>query len=259
VNRPVLVLMMIQILLVGIALAAGVEAQIGTSCTWDSECDNGCNTDAGQCATSVGEDCSGGKKCWNAKGTPVQSCYSDKCGECEYDYECSAVKEEKCDTEKGVCAVPAPKLSCKNGWIELTDSDGSEDAVCVKMERPIKFISWFHMQYSCDALGGFLPEPSTTCLSKQFDLLLKGYEQLYGETMFYLGASDLSHTGTWKWSNNKEEVTTAADGWVTEPAVAENLDCMAKISTSSGKYMKVNCENDSMRTQVAFICMANKE
>ena len=26
-----------------------------------------------------------------------------------------------------------------------------------------------------------------------------------------------------RWSNNKEEVTTAADGWVTEPAVAENL------------------------------------
>jgi len=262
----------IQILFVGIVLAAGVEAlsPLKDGCLEDSDCtSNRCQTSTNTCVTALGDDCkalagTAGISCFGGytgfnDQVIQQFCNSEtKCVECIKNDQCPDGKTCQAD---GACGVPALALAsgCEEGWIEVEGGCDGSDAVCIKMERPIKFISWIHMQYECDAIGGFLPEPFTAGLSKQFELLLKGYEQLYGETMFYLGASDLTHTGTWKWSNQKGEVSLAADDWITESEPAENSDCMAKISTPSEKYKQINCEDNSRETQVAFMCMATKK
>jgi len=243
----------IQILLVGIALAtAGVDgASPGEGCTAlqspypqgnchvVSKCvgDDGVYASVGSsgtCSTPVGYFCTDSKGCIAEPGGAEQECrvFQSGMGDCQ---------------EKVV--EPA---TCEEGWIRVSSCDDTE-AVCVQMQRPIKFISWFHMAYECDVIGGFLPEPSTTGLNQQFNLLLKGYEQLYGKTMLFLGASDLSHTGEWKWQNGKNAISEL--DWDKESTSAENLDCMAKVSTTSEKYTAINCEADSMETQVAFMCM----
>jgi len=247
---------LIQIILVGIVLAtAGVEAASpGEACNGDGSQGNcglyrgyqpSCVADdgsyaatgsSGLCSTPVGYDCSYGHSvCIAQPSEAEQECRSpDGLG-------------SKLCLEKVV--EPA---TCPEGWIRVSSCDDTE-AVCVQMQRPIKFISWFHMAYECDVIGGFLPEPSTTGLNQQFNLLLKGYEQLYGKTMLFLGASDLSHTGEWKWQNGKNAISEL--DWDKESTSAENLDCMAKVSTTSEKYTAINCEADSMETQVAFMCM----
>jgi len=244
---------LIQIILVGIVLAtAGVEAASpGEACNGDGslgDCVGGffCVADGsyaatgskGRCSTPVGGDCSYDHSVCIAKpGEAEQECRSP-----DANPNWSKVCHEK-------VVEPA---TCPEGWIRVSSCDDTE-AVCVQMQRPIKFISWFHMAYECDVIGGFLPEPSTTDLNQQFNLLLKGYEQLYGKTMLFLGASDLSHTGEWKWQNGKNAISEL--DWDKESTSAENLDCMAKVSTTSEKYTAINCEADSMETQVAFMCM----
>jgi len=244
----------IQILLVGIALAtAGVDgaAYSGEACNGDgnisADCVFGpsCVTDYGQyasvgepgvCSTSIGAVCDESVICTAKPGDAEQECQAEQC-------------QVKVDDS----ADESEPATCEKGWIRVSSCSDDKDAVCVQMQRPIKFISWFHMAYECDAIGGFLPEPSTTGLNQQFNLLLKGYEQLYGETMLFLGASDLTHKGEWKWQNGKSTISEPV--WDKEPTSDENLDCMAKVSTSSEKYTAINCEADSMETQVAFMCM----
>jgi len=247
---------LIQIILVGIVLAtAGVEAaQPGEVCTANDSHGHGdcvrfgkylpiCVADGsyaatgsmGVCSTPVGNDCSYDFSVCIAKPDEAEQ-------ECRFPEKGSKLCHEK-------VVEPA---TCPEGWIRVSSCDDTE-AVCVQMQRPIKFISWFHMAYECDVIGGFLPEPSTTGLNQQFNLLLKGYEQLYGKTMLFLGASDLSHTGEWKWQNGKNAISEL--DWDKESTSAENLDCMAKVSTTSEKYTAINCEADSMETQVAFMCM----
>jgi len=252
---------LIQIILVGIVLAtAGVEAASpGEACTGNGgqgNCDYifaldylpGCVADGSYAAHESSGLCS----------TPVGEGY-----DCSYENSVCIAQPDEAEQE---CRRPDDNLNgskvclekvvepatCPEGWIRVSSCDDTE-AVCVQMQRPIKFISWFHMAYECDVIGGFLPEPSTTGLNQQFNLLLKGYEQLYGKTMLFLGASDLSHTGEWKWQNGKNAISEL--DWDKESTSAENLDCMAKVSTTSEKYTAINCEADSMETQVAFMCM----
>jgi len=234
----------ILLFLIGIALAEGDQEGQGPTYDCDTEgmywCTVGeCTTPSYKCSTEVGDGCPGGA-CYPKTGGAAQICSSNLM--CELDPENNNNPPEKV---------------CSEGWIELEGCSGGE-VICIKMERPIKFISWTHMMYECDSIGGFLPEPSTTN-TIQFNLLVKSYEQLYGETMVYLGATDVTHSGSWKWLNGGTEAVAVNDAkWTKAPVPAENKGCMAQVSTADGKYVDVDCEEDSSDTQVAFMCMAAK-
>jgi len=162
----------------------------------------------------------------------------------------------------GPSAVTGAK-ACPQGWVELSSCDKAakaDDNVCVKMGPPIKYISWFHMQYECDVHGGYLLEP-TVANQDKVDLLLKSYDQLYGKTKIYLGATDVTHENEWKWMNSKKELIDASkdDSWVEKaPTKGDNKDCLT-INSDSLKWENVDCENDTLEIQVANICMKKKE
>jgi len=153
--------------------------------------------------------------------------------------------------------------ACPQGWVELSSCSKdvkADDYVCVKMGPPIKYISWFHMQYECDVHGGYLLEP-TVANQDKVDLLLKSYDQLYGKTKIYLGATDVTHENEWKWMNSKKELTDAskAESWENgkAPTKSDNKDCLT-INSDTLKWENVDCENDTLEIQVANICMKKK-
>jgi len=161
-------------------------------------------------------------------------------------------------------STTAGSKACPQGWVELNSCDKTvkaEDNVCVKMGPPIKYISWFHMQYECDVHGGYLLEP-TAANQDKVDLLLKSYNQLYGKTKLYLGATDITHENEWKWINSKKDLVDAlkAESWENgnAPTKSDNKDCLT-INSDSLKWENVDCENDTLEDQVANICMKNKE
>jgi len=159
-----------------------------------------------------------------------------------------AVAENRQDDEKKVCP---------EGWMSLVDTCGTdtEPTACVKLGPPLQFVSWFHLQYICDKYeGGYLPEPTDTN-KKQFQLILESYKLLYGDTLMYLGATDVTHQNNWKWFNRNTDVDDTK--W-TLPAKNGNDDCMAQ-STKTGALANVDCEDDSIDMKLANVCMRAPE
>jgi len=149
----------------------------------------------------------------------------------------------------------AEKKVCAEGWMALVDTCGGdpEPTACVKLGPPLQFVSWFHMQYVCDKFeGGYLPEP-TKANNEQFKIILASYEMLYGKTLMYLGATDVTHENDWRWFNRKSAVDKANWGGAL-PAKSNNDDCMAQ-STETGTLSNVNCEDDSIDKKLANVCM----
>ena len=116
------------------------------------------------------------------------------------------------------------------------------------------------MQYQCDFLGGFLPE-TTDDNRAQIILMLQSYNLLYGETLMYLGARDITHNKIWNWVKNAGEVkdTDTNTNWAddTLPVTSNNKDCLS-LNSATTKWVNVDCEDDNIQTQVAYICMKKK-
>jgi len=144
---------------------------------------------------------------------------------------------------------------CPEGWVELThclNDDGQAETVCAKFGPPLKYVSWLHLQYECDAIGGYLPELTSTTTGP-FNWILNSYNQLYGKTLMYLGAHDITHNNEWKWFNDKNPVNPA--NWGTDlPDTTENKGCVAEES-GTGTWTNIDCEDDTMEIEVAFVCM----
>jgi len=149
----------------------------------------------------------------------------------------------------------AVEAECAEGWTLLADTCGdTESKVCVKIGHPLKFVSWSHMQYVCDMAGGYLPEPTNTTKA-QLKLILESYHQLYGETLMYLGATDVTHQNEWKWFKSKADIGDGDTNWGNDkPSKTDNKDCLAQ-SSGTGKWRKVDCEENSHEDRVAFLCM----
>jgi len=167
--------------------------------------------------------------------------------------------------KKPPAAIVVPDVAvttCEEGWVDLAKSCTSDQAsdVCVKIAPPIKLVSWVHMQYQCDFLGGFLPE-TTDDNRAQIILMLQSYNLLYGETLMYLGARDITHNKIWNWVKNAGEVkdTDTNTNWAddTLPVTSNNKDCLS-LNSATTKWVNVDCEDDNIQTQVAYICMKKK-
>jgi len=145
------------------------------------------------------------------------------------------------------------EAECAEGWTLLANTCGDADSkVCVKFGHPLKFVSWSHMQYECDIAGGYLPEPTETTKA-QLKLILESYHQLYGETLMYLGATDVTHENEWKWFKSKTDI--GDKNWGDDkPSKADNKDCLAQ-SSGTGKWRNVDCEENSHEDRLAFVCM----
>jgi len=141
---------------------------------------------------------------------------------------------------------------CSEGWTELKGCNEAE-GVCVRFQRPVKFVSWITMQYQCDKQGGYLPEPSPAN-SDMFNLVLANYEQMYeGKVVAFLGGRANIGTNTWSWVNRK---TAVENKWKTQPKESENKDCLAQ---SGGEWINVGCEDNNMEFNIADVCMKKKE
>jgi len=159
----------------------------------------------------------------------------------------------------------APAAACPEGWTDLGKdpySTGGKDW-CVKIRAPLAAVSWTKLQYICDSQGGHLPEIDNMNKGR-IELLLRSYEQIYGGIFhIYLGATDLTHAGKWKWQNSKDSlmrgnVTNWAAGTVPNPE--ENKDCLSQRS-SDLKWVPVDCEDDStlVDNKIANICLMEKK
>jgi len=90
---------------------------------------------------------------------------------------------------------------------------------------------------------------------------LSSYEQIYGGSFtLYLGATDLTHPGKWRWQNEKSALTGADDAknWAALPNPKDNKDCLSQRS-SDLKWVNVDCEDDStVENKIANICVMEK-
>jgi len=150
---------------------------------------------------------------------------------------------------------------CPEGFIALPECDVATTATCVRVAPPIKYVSWLHLQYMCDSVGGYLPE-ITEKNEAPLKLLLQSYEQLYGASTLYLGGTDITADGTWKWLSSGTELANT-EKWATGVTAGDddgvNKDCLAQSSTDL-LWNKVNCEADSDNDiQIANICLAAAE
>jgi len=146
---------------------------------------------------------------------------------------------------------------CPAGWVELADTcskDGGD--VCLKIGQPIKFVSWSHLMYECDAAGGYLPELTEANMGK-LQLILKSYDQLFGETLMYLGATTVTRKNDWKWLGSKNAVVGANWGEGL-PSKDNKRDCVAQSSRTT-LWENIDCQDQNIQTQVAFVCMMGKK
>jgi len=141
---------------------------------------------------------------------------------------------------------------CPKGWVELDHCEGS-DTICAKVGHPLKYVSWFSLQYHCDVMGGYLPEP-TGSSDAQFRMIQKYFDQLYGETLMYLGATDVSDNNNWKWLNSKKDLV--GNKW--DATKTEKKNCLA-ASSGTGLWQTIDCEDDEHESQIAFVCMRKKD
>jgi len=146
---------------------------------------------------------------------------------------------------------------CPAGWVELADTcskDGGD--VCLKIGQPIKFVSWSHLMYDCVAAGGYLPELTEANMGK-LQLILKSYDQLFGETLMYLGATTVTRKNDWKWLGSKNAVVGANWGEGL-PSKDNKRDCVAQSSRTT-LWENIDCQDQNIQTQVAFVCMMGKK
>jgi len=94
---------------------------------------------------------------------------------------------------------------------------------------------------------------------------LPSYEQLYGQTTLYLGATDITDDESWKWLSSGKALDDGKDGikWTggakpTADVAGNNKDCLAQDSGDL-LWVNVNCEANSAETQIANICFAKVE
>jgi len=149
---------------------------------------------------------------------------------------------------------------CPDGFIPLAECGVTPTATCVRVGSPLKYVSWLHLQYQCDSVSGYLPEITATT-EAPLALLLQSYEQLYGPTTLYLGATDITDDESWKWLSSGTDLVDDADKWTMVPIAddaANNKDCLSQFSTDL-LWSNVNCEADSAETQIANICFAKAE
>jgi len=148
---------------------------------------------------------------------------------------------------------------CGEGWVEMVNScpgQKKEDILCAKIGKPLQYVSWLHFQYVCDDIGGRLPEPTDANMGL-FDLLLKSYNEMYGKTVMFLGATDVTHTNNWQWMSSQTPLVGAKDKtkWAGAlPSVKDNKDCLAQDSTT-GKWINVDCEDDNLEALIANLCV----
>jgi len=93
----------------------------------------------------------------------------------------------------------ADAAGCGEGWVEMANSCPEQkdaEQLCVKIGKPLQYVSWLHFQYVCDKAGGRLPEPTDANINL-FNLLIKSYTAMYGKTLMFLGATDATHTNEW--------------------------------------------------------------
>jgi len=160
---------------------------------------------------------------------------------------------------------PAPKAGdCPDGFMPLPECGVTTTKTCVKVGSPLKYVSWLHMQYQCDVAGGYLPEPTTT-RQAPLELILKSYEQLFGPTTLYVGATDITTDGTWKWLSGGTAIDSditdslqSLEGLKDSVSADGNKDCLTQDSESL-MWKNVNCEENSAEIQIANICFANAE
>jgi len=168
-------------------------------------------------------------------------------------------------SSKAGSSQPGSSNECPAGWIPLNNTCGATDnLLCVTVGAPLKYVSWLHLQYQCDAIGGYLPEP-TADNKVNLELILSSIDALYAKgtpILMYLGATDVTHTNEWKWLKSStdladKDVTT---NWTndTPPVAGDNKDCLAQQS-SDKLWTNVDCENDSMPNQIANICFGSPD
>ena len=156
---------------------------------------------------------------------------------------------------------------CPAGWIPLANTCPKEgddqDVLCVTIGAPLKYVSWFHLQYECDAIGGHLPEP-TADNKVNLELVLSSIHSLYAKTktpiLMYLGATDVTHENEWKWLKTAGDLTDAAEDakWKDNaaPTKGDTKDCLAQQS-SDKLWTNVDCEDDTLPNQIANVCFAS--
>jgi len=133
---------------------------------------------------------------------------------------------------------------------EWEDFDGE---FCLKVGLPLESASWFDMLANCNAIDGYIPELTSGSQVELFNEVLMSYESLFGSTLVYLGGSDLTHEGSWRWFNH--ESTVDPDNWaIGSPDDSPNntKDCLA--TNVEGLWRDVECQLNNT-TKVANLCM----
>merc|ERR1712179_642865 len=100
------------------------------------------------------------------------------------------------------------------------------------------------------------------CLSRQTPLwasliYFSKATTMYGKTVMFLGATDVTHTNNWQWMSSQTPLVGAKDKtkWAGAlPSVKDNKDCLAQDSTT-GKWINVDCEDDNLEALIANLCV----
>ena len=127
-------------------------------------------------------------------------------------------------------------------------SDGSSD-ICYIFVNETK--TWTDAQATCKARHGYLAEPKTS--EQNSTISGRILPRYHPDTSVWLGATDMTSEGSWKWATSKTPVSDGLTNWnpgqPDDGGASHDEDCMVFDETTK-HWDDIHCANNKR----AFIC-----